>query len=425
MKAPFYYHGGVFVCDGVQVAEIAREVGTPVYLYSAGAIRDAYTGLDRALADHPHTIHYALKAQSTLAILRLLRGLGSAADANSGGEIDVALRAGFLPTDLVFSGVGKTAEELERAVALGLKSLNVESAGELQRVEQTAMRLGTRARVSLRVNPDIDPESHPHISTGLRTTKFGISPKEAMTLFGSLGRRPALEAAGLHVHIGSQITSLEPLRRAAALVVEMARELRHAGVVLEHVDVGGGLAISYDGSPVPSLEAYGATLVSELRQSSLRLLVEPGRVLLGPAGILATRVIDAKEQPGGKRFVVVDASMTELLRPALYGAFHRIEPALEPVDHHAPGSPGPTTGLAPCDVVGPVCETSDTLGADRVLPRLSVGDLLVIRDAGAYGFVMASNYNRRPLPPEVLVESGAWRIIRRRQSIEDQMALEQ
>ncbi|MBI1874469.1 MAG: diaminopimelate decarboxylase [Acidobacteria bacterium] len=416
MNVPFYYQDGVFVCDGVEVVEIAREVGTPFYLYSARAICDAYTSLDRALADHPHTIHYALKAQSTLAILRLLRGLGSAADANSAGEIDVALRAGFLPTAIVFSGVGKTAEELERAVALGVKSLNVESAGELQRVEQTAMRLGTRARVSLRVNPDIDPESHPHISTGMRTTKFGMAPAEAMALVGTLGRRPALEPAGLHVHIGSQIASLEPLRRAAALVAGMARELRHAGIVLEHVDVGGGLAISYDGSTVPSLDAYGATLVDELRHSPLQLLVEPGRVLLGPAGVLVARVIDAKEQHGGKRFVVVDASMTELLRPALYGAFHRIEPARES---------GPTTQLAPCDVVGPVCETSDTLGADRLLPRLSVGDLLVIRDAGAYGFVMASNYNRRPLPPEVLVESSAWRVIRRRQSIEDQMALEQ
>lgn len=415
MTTPFYNHDGALVCDGVNLTAIANEAGTPVYVYSAAAIGAAYTALDRALAGHPHTIHYALKAQSTLAILKLLRSLGSAADANSGGEIDVALRAGFLPTDIVFSGVGKTADEIERAVALGVKSLNVESAGELRRVEQAATRLGARARVSLRVNPDIDPDSHPHISTGMKSTKFGIAPREAIALFGTFPRRPALEAAGLHVHIGSQITSLEPLRRAAALVVDLARELRQLGVTVDHVDVGGGLGISYDGSPVPTADAYAATVLGELRQSALHLLVEPGRMLLGPAGILLTRVIDVKEQHGGKRFVVVDASMTELLRPALYRAFHRIEPV------ETRGS----AATEPCDVVGPVCETSDTLGADRLLPRLSVGDILVIRDAGAYGFVMASNYNRRPLPPEVLVQSGAWRIIRRRQSIEDQLALEE
>lgn len=404
------------MCDGVSLSAIAREVGTPVYVYSAKSITEAYRGFARAFDGYPSAIHYALKAQSTLGILRLLRALGSGADANSGGEVEVALRAGFLPDAIVFSGVGKSDDELGRAIALGLKSLNVESPGELRRVEQTASGLGVRARVALRVNPDIDPETHPHISTGLGSTKFGMPPGDAAALLRTLVDHPWVDPVGIHVHVGSQIASLAPLVRAAGAAAALARDARAAGARLEYLDLGGGLGISYNGQPVPTIAEYAAAILPIVKDAGLSLVVEPGRAMVGPAGVLVTRVIDVKQNAPSRQFVVVDAGMTELLRPALYGAYHRIEPAAEP---------GGDQPVAVCDVVGPVCETTDTLAAARSLPSPRVGDLLVIRDAGAYGFVMASNYNRRPLPPEVLVESGAWRIIRRRQTIDDQLALEQ
>ena len=401
------------VCDGVPLADIAAAVGTPLYVYSAAALRDRYRAVDEAFDGYPHAVHYALKANSTLAIARLLRSLGSAADANSVWEIEVARKAGFDPAQIVFTGVGKSPEELECAVSLPLKAINVESAGELARVEAIAARLGRTARVAMRLNPDIDAQSHPHISTGLKINKFGVPLDEARALLRTLARRPSLALVAVHVHVGSQITSLDPLKRAAALAAEVSEDLRRGGAPLEYVDLGGGLGVSYDESAVPSARDYVSALVNEVRGTGLPIVVEPGRAIAAPAGVLVARVVDVKPRDESSEFAIIDAGMTELLRPALYGAFHRIEPIA-------------ARGAAErrYEIVGPVCESSDVVGRDRVLPALAPGDLVAIRDAGAYGAAMASNYNRRPLPAEVLVDDGRWRVIRRRQTIDDQLALE-
>jgi diaminopimelate decarboxylase len=404
---------GALACEGVPLADLAARHGTPLYVYSAGVIVARYREIDGAFADYPHTLHYALKANSTLAIVRLLRSLGAGADANSGGEIEVALRAGFGPSDIVFTGVGKTDAELARAVDLGLRSINAESEGELERIDALASARGRRAKVAIRVNPDIDALSHPHISTGLRTNKFGIAIADAREICYRMRDRAGLDMSGLHSHVGSQITDLEPLRHSVQALVALAAELRNAGIPIDHLDIGGGLGISYEGQPVPSPAAYAAAVLRIVRESGVALILEPGRSLVGHAGVLLSRIIDIKPQAGGKLFVILDAGMTELMRPVLYGAYHRIEP----VDAKA----GPDTL---CDVVGPLCETSDTLGRDRRLPAPAVGDLMAVLDTGAYGSVMASNYNRRPMPAEVLVQNGTATLIRRRQTIDDLMALE-
>jgi diaminopimelate decarboxylase len=401
------------LCDGVPLASIAAAEGTPIYVYSARTLRQGYCEIDRAFGDYPHALHYALKANSTLAIARLLRELGSAVDANSVWEIEVARRAGFAPAQIVFTGVGKAPEELERAVALGLKAINVESAGELARLEAIANRLGRVARVAVRVNPDIDAKSHPHISTGLKINKFGVPLEDARALVQTLPGRPALQLVAVHVHVGSQITALDPLQRAASLAADFSLELQHQGFALEYVDLGGGLGVSYDGGDVPAVAEYVRALVGEVRRTSLPIVLEPGRAIAAPAGALVARVIDVKPRTASSEFIIIDAGMTELMRPALYNAFHRIEPVA-----------GAETGDCDYEIVGPVCESSDVVGRDRRLPRLAAGDLVAIRDAGAYGSAMASNYNRRPLPAEVLVDEGAWRIIRRRQTVDDQLALE-
>ena len=413
MTGFFRDHNGALVCDGVPLSRIAEAEGTPLYVYSAATIVARYRAIDDAFASYPHSLHYALKANSTLAIARLLRTLGSNADANSGGEIEVALRAGFIPPQIVFTGVGKTQDELERAIELEVKSINVESAGELERIDALSRARGTRTRVALRVNPDIDARSHPHISTGLRTNKFGIALDGARDIARRFGGCEGLEIVGLHAHVGSQITNLDPLARAARALVTLARELQDDGVRVEHLDLGGGLGVSYDGSPVPTARDYAEALLPEIRASGLTLILEPGRNIMAPAGALLSRVVDVKGQPGEKLFAVLDAGMTELIRPMMYDAFHRIEP-VEP--SNAPE--------ALADVVGPLCESSDTIGRDRRIPRPEVGDLFAVLDAGAYGSVMASNYNRRPMPAEVLVDNGTCSVIRRRQTIDDLVALE-
>ena len=397
----------------MRLAEIAAAAGTPTYVYSAAALRERYSALDSAFGAYPHAIHYALKANSTLAIARLIHELGGSADANSVWEIELARKAGFTPAEIVFTGVGKSQAELESAVALGVKAINVESAGELARVERIAERLGVTARVAVRVNPDIDAKSHPHISTGLKINKFGVPLDETRELFGTLPRRPAVKLVAVHVHVGSQISSIEPIRRSAELVARLAGELRTAGLGLEYLDLGGGLGISYDGSDVPSLDEYVRTLVGAIRSTDVPIVIEPGRAICGPAALLVARVVDVKPRNAFSEFVVIDAGMTELLRPAMYGAFHRIEP----VERRE----GPEREY---EIVGPVCESSDVVGRDRRLTRLDVGDLVAVFDAGAYGSAMASNYNRRPLPAEVMVDRGEWRVIRRRQTIEDMTALE-
>jgi diaminopimelate decarboxylase len=415
--AGFYRHNdGIedsLVCDGVPLAALAEAEGTPLYVYSAAMLRERYRAIDEAFNSYPHALHYALKANSTLAIARLLQALGSSVDANSVWEIEVALRAGFEPSQIVFTGVGKTPTELESAVALGVKAINVESAGELARVEAIAARLARTARVAIRVNPDIDARSHPHISTGLKINKFGVPLDDARALWQTMKARPFLQMVALHVHVGSQITSLEPLRRAAILAGEVSQDLLQQGFPLEYVDLGGGLGVSYDGGEVPTAAAYVNALVDAVRHTSLPIVIEPGRSIAGPAGALVARVIDIKPRTAESEFIIIDAGMTELMRPALYGAFHRIEPVS-----------GPESGSRHYEIVGPVCESSDVVGRDRMLSAIKEGDLVAIRDAGAYGSAMASNYNRRPLPAEVLVDQGTWRVIRRRQTVDDQLSLE-
>jgi diaminopimelate decarboxylase len=395
------------------LSDIASAAGTPCYVYDAAAIRAAYATLDAAFDGYPHAIHYALKANSALAVVRLLQTLGSHADANSLGEVDVALRCGFTPDQIVFTGVGKSAAEIDRAVSLGLLAINVESPGELDRIDQRAVAQGTRARVALRVNPDIDAKSHPHISTGLKSNKFGVPIGEAPALFREMASRQGLQPVGAHVHIGSQITTLDPLSKAAEAVVVLARHLRDEGIELQHLDMGGGLGISYDGSPVVNPADYVRALVAATRGSGLKVAIEPGRILVGPAGVLLARVVDVKHFPGAKRFIVLDAGMTELMRPALYNAYHRIEPLVRRAGDDTP-----------VDIVGPICESTDAYARDRQFPPVEVGDIVLVRDVGAYGAVMGHTYLRRPLPPEVMVDGNQWRIIRRRQTLDELLSLE-
>jgi len=409
----FFPQDNELVCDGLALGDIARAEGTPLYVYSAAHLRERVRSIDEPFGGYPHTLHYALKANSTFAVVRHLRELGCAADANSIWEIEVARRAGFVPRDIVFTGVGKSRNELEQAVPLGLKAINVESAGELARIEEIAAAIGRPARVAVRVNPDIDAKSHPHISTGLKVNKFGVPSDAARELFATLPSRQWLMLVAVHVHIGSQITNVDPLRRAAGVVAGLAVDLRQHGLPLEYVDVGGGLGISYDGSEIVSPSEYVHALLDEVRPTGLPIVVEPGRSIVGPAAALVARVIDIKPRNASSEFVVIDAGMTELMRPALYNAYHRIEPV-----RPRQGEP------RHYEIVGPVCESSDVVGRDRMLPPLEVGDLVAIRDAGAYGSAMASNYNRRPVPGEVMVDAGAWRVIRRRQTVDDMLANE-
>jgi diaminopimelate decarboxylase len=409
----FHRQDSTLFCDDVPLAALAETEGTPLYVYSAGVVRARTQAFQDALAGVPHAVHYALKANSNLSLVRLMQSLGCGADANSIGEVDVALRGGFRPSDVVFTGVGKSRAELARAVGLGLRSINAESAGEVARIDELARARGARARVALRVNPDVDAGSHPHISTGRRTNKFGVPLEDAAAIAREAATQPGVELVGLHVHIGSQLTTLDPLRQAFARLAELARELRDSGVRIEHLDVGGGLGISYDGAAMPSIEEYAALVRSALGATGLTVLVEPGRALVGPAGALVTEVVDVKWQSPDRLFVVLDAGMTELLRPALYGAYHRVTPIVE-----RPGA------AVTCDFVGPLCESSDVVGGGRPEAPPAVGDRFAVLDVGAYGFVMASNYNRRLLPAEVLVDGRTWRVVRRRQTIDDLLALE-
>jgi diaminopimelate decarboxylase len=410
---PFQPSAQGLLCDGVSVQSIVDRVGTPVYVYSAQAIRHAYQAIDVAFADYPHAIHYALKSNSTLAIVRLLRLLGSRADANSGGEIAVALRAGFDPKDIVLTGVGKTRDELEMAVAKGVGTINAESAGELDRIADVARGMNRVARVALRVNPDIDALTHANISTGLKSNKFGVPLHEARAIYAARRAHAGVRFVGVHVHIGSQITSSEPLRRAADALVSLAMDLTEDGFDIEHVDLGGGLGIAYEGRPMITAKEYAAAVVPELKRLGVPVVLEPGRAVVGHSGALVARVVDTKRNPDGRQFAVLDAGMTELMRPALYGSFHRIVP-VQP-RHGAETS---------WDVVGPICESSDVFARDRMLPELQVNDAVALLDTGAYGAVMASNYNRRVLAPEVLVDETQWTVIRRRQTIDDVLALE-
>jgi diaminopimelate decarboxylase len=393
--------------DGVLLEEAARTFGTPLYLYSASTVLEAFSAYERAFAGLPHRICYALKANASGALLRLLAERGAGADIVSGLELQAALRAGFPPERIVFAGVGKSEAELEQAVRTGVGHVNAESEDEIDRLAAVGARLGRPIRVSLRVNPDIDARSHPYISTGLRENKFGVDIHAAPDILRRARARAGVEVVGLQCHIGSQILDLRPLGEAARALAALSRALLHEGFRLETLDLGGGLGVDYDGKGAPGHAEFAAAVRPAVEGLPLTLLLEPGRSLVAAAGILLTRVLYLK-QNGGKRFVIVDAGMNDLLRPALYQAHHRIEPVRPRL--------GPSVVA---DIVGPVCESGDFLARAREVPPLEPGDLLAVRDAGAYSFVMASNYNMRPRAAEALIQDGTLRLIRRRETFED------
>lgn len=404
----FTRHQGTLACDGVSLTETARSFGTPLYVYSAQAIRDAFYAYDQAFASVRHRICYALKANGTGAVLRLLAGLGAGADIVSGGELVAALRAGFPPDRIVFSGVGKTEDELALGIEHDIAVFNAESEAEIERIAAAAARMGRRARVSLRVNPDIDPRSHPYISTGLKQNKFGVDIRAAEEMLRRARVHTNLDLVGVQCHIGSQLMDLEPIAAAARELAALSRRLLADGFALRTIDLGGGLGIDYEGgSAGPDPRALAAGVLPALEGLPLELLLEPGRSLTARAGALLTRVLYLKESRG-KRFVIVDAGMNDLLRPSLYQAFHRIEPVELGSDPKSVA-----------DIVGPVCETGDFLARGRELESVAPGGLLAVLDAGAYGFVMASNYNMRPRAAEILVDAGAATLVRRRETFDD------
>jgi diaminopimelate decarboxylase len=403
----FTRKAGALFCEGVALSEAAERHGTPLYIYSRAALEGAYDAYHSAFAAVPHRICYALKANGSGALLRLLAAKGAGADIVSGGELRAAMRAGFPPDRIVFAGVGKTDDEIRLAIEHDIGELNAESEEEIGRIGAAAAGVGQRARVALRVNPDIDPRSHPYISTGLRENKFGVDIAEAPEILQRARSLPGVEIVGVQCHIGSQVSDVGALEEAARALVELSRKLLAAGFPLRTIDVGGGLGVEYreDGGPVP--KDLAARIVPALGDLPLTLLLEPGRSIVAHAGALVTRVLYVKENRG-KRFVVVDAGMNDLMRPALYQAYHRIELV------QAMGRPARTV-----DVVGPVCETGDFLARGRELEDVVPGELLVLRDAGAYGFSMASNYNMRPRAAEVLIDGVALSLIRRRETFED------
>ena len=408
----FFRVGGELTCDGVPLASIAGEVGTPAYVYSRAQIEERFLRLDAAFGSVPHLVCYAAKANSNLSILGLLASLGAGADVVSGGELRACLESGFSADRIVFSGVGKTDEEIAAGVAAGILAFNAESESEIAKIDRAARTRGVAARVALRVNPDIDPRSHPYISTGLKHNKFGIDIARALEIYERCRRLPGIAFTGIQAHIGSQILETEPLAQTARELAGLARRLQELGIRLETVDVGGGIGIGTDGQDDLSPESYAGAVLPLLEDLGATVLIEPGRAILGPAGSLVTRVLYLKEN-SGKHFVVTDAGMNDLIRPPLYGAIHPIE------------SVGPPRGQSiVADVVGPICETSDFFARDLTLAAPQEGDLLAIRDAGAYGFAMASNYNFRPRAAEILVEDGALRVIRRRETFEDLVRLE-
>ena len=402
--------GCVLHAEGVSLPSVAARFGTPTYCYSNAVLVARYRALAAAA---PHAlVCYAIKANDTLAVIRTLARLGAGADIISGGELHCALRAGIAPERLVFAGPGKTRDEMDRALASGVGQFNVESPAELDALAAAARAQGTRARVALRVNPDVDAGTHDKIATGRRGDKFGIDDGEIPALYARAAALEGIEPVGLAVHIGSQLSRIAPFEAAYDRVIALVEGLRAAGHPVERVGLGGGLGVRYRDETPPDVDAYGA-LVERVRQRlGVTVMIEPGRWLVAPAGVLLTRVIAVK-QAGERRYAIVDAAMNDLMRPALYDAWHAIDPVAGP----APGGATVET-----DIAGPICESADVLGRDRLLPPLAAGDLLAVRDVGAYGSVMASTYNSRPLPAEVMVRGDVAASIRARQDHEALLA---
>lgn len=403
----FNYRGTALYAEDVPLEQIAAEFGTPCYVYSRATLERHWHAFDRAFAGQPHLVCYAVKANSNLAVLNVLARLGSGFDIVSLGELERVLAAGGDPGKIVFSGVGKREDEMRRALEVRIRCFNVEVPDELDRLNRLAGEMGRKARISLRVNPDVDAQTHPYISTGLRENKFGIGVDEALAEYRRAAAMPHLEISGIDCHIGSQLTSLEPFVDALDRLLVMIETLRTEGIVIRHLDIGGGLGIRYSQENPPEPSAYAEVLSRRLAGLQLEILLEPGRAIVGNAGVLLTRVEYLKSN-GVKHFAIVDAAMNDLIRPSLYQAWQGILPV------HSDSS-APTRCY---DVVGPVCETGDFLGKDRDL-AIQAGDLLAVRSAGAYGFCMSSNYNSRPRVAEVLVDGDRVHLARRRETVAD------
>jgi len=403
----FQYRGDELYAEDVRLADLASRVGTPVYVYSARTLRRHYRVFDEAFAGTDHLICFAMKALSNLSILKLFASMGSGFDVVSGGELMRCLRIGADPAKIVFSGVGKSDEEIAAALDAGILMLNVESRPELHRVSHVAGRMKRKAPVSLRVNPDLDPGTHPHISTGHRDSKFGIPLAQVHEYYAEARALSHLDIVGLSTHIGSQITEVGPFIEAGEKVAAIVERLRADGIALKYLDLGGGLGIPYQEESPPPAD-YAAALLRPLAGLELKIIAEPGRVIAGNAGILVTSVLYVKETDV-KRFIVVDGAMNDLIRPVLYEAYHAIVPVARSKDAR----------LVTADVVGPVCESGDFFARARELPEPRSGDLLAVMSAGAYGFVMASNYNSRPRAPEILVDGAGVHVIRERETFDD------
>lgn len=412
----FQYHNGQMQAEDVALEAIAAEVGTPFYCYSAATLRrhvqvlqDAFAGIDTLIA-------YAMKANSNQAVLAVVAGAGAGADVVSLGELERAVRAGIAPEKIIFSGVGKTEAEMARGLELGILCFNLESEPELERLNRVAGKMGTIAPVSVRVNPNVDAKTHAKISTGKSENKFGIPFERAEAVYARIAEAEHLQAVGVDMHIGSQITDLEPFDNAFALLAELVGTLRSQGHAIEHVDVGGGLGIPYraDAPAPPDPLAYAEIVKSRVSSLGCKLIIEPGRLIAGNAGILVTRVDYVKQSPD-KTFVIVDAAMNDLIRPTLYEAHHDIEPVLEAE---------PDGKRIRADIVGPICESGDYLAQNRVIANVAEGDLLAVMTAGAYGAAMSGTYNTRPLIAEVLVDGDRFAVVRPRQTLEDLIGLD-
>jgi diaminopimelate decarboxylase len=400
----FHYINGQLYCENVPVARIAEAVGTPFYLYSHATLSHHFRTFDAAFAGHPHIICFAVKANANLAILRLFAGLGAGADIVSGGELFRALKAGVDPRKVVYSGVGKSFKEIRQALKAGILMFNIESSQELGEISRLAGELKTTAPVALRINPDIDPQTHPYISTGLKKNKFGINLDRALLDYERARQLPNVEVVGVACHIGSQITELSPFLEAVQRLRELVEELARRGIQIRYLDLGGGLGITYDQETPPHPRDYGQALIKELKGLDATLILEPGRVLVGNAGILVTKVSYTKDSEA-KHFIVVDAGMNDLARPSLYGSYHALWPVAEAHRREVTAS-----------LVGPICESGDFLAKDRPMPDFQPGELVAVMSAGAYGFSMSSNYNARPRVAEILVKDEAFYVIRKRET---------
>ncbi|MBU4128652.1 diaminopimelate decarboxylase [bacterium] len=450
----FDYRDNELCCEGVRIEEIAKKVGTPLYLYSQKALVDNYKAFDKAFKEIDHLICYSCKVNSNLSICKVLKEEGAGADVVSGGELYKALKVGVDPKKIVFSGVGKTREEIKYALKNNILMLNVESIPELELTDEIAGRLKKKAPVALRINPDIDPNTHPHISTGLAKSKFGIEISRAKEGYKKAKELENIEVLGIHMHIGSQITELEPFVNSLGKIVELIKELEKERIRLKYLDIGGGLGISYKkGEKAPTPKEFAERLLPLIKELKCKIILEPGRAIVGDAGILVTKVLYVKKTEE-KSFVIVDAAMNDLIRPSLYNAYHEIIPIKKlrtlprgprvPSGREANSPSGISSPLGTrgelslgdlesprderrttVDVVGPVCESGDYFAKDRELAEVKSGDLLAILDAGAYGFSMSSNYNARPKVAEILVEKDKFCIIRKREDYEDLIRGEQ